>query len=99
MDPASFSANLSVVRDHMALFACLLFGVPALSFICIKFWIVGRTGKVQRSTNWFVPTDLESDAAKMHYSMQHNSVAFAHQVHRNSRHAVAVRNSSSRRSS
>jgi hypothetical protein len=98
MDPVSLSVNLSMLRDHLPLFVCLLFGVPALSFIGMKFWIAGRSSKVQRSSNWFVPTDLESDAAKMHYTMQHNSVAFAHQVHRNSRHAVAVRNSSSRRS-
>ena len=98
MDSANLSANLTLVRDHLPLFVCLLFGVPAVSFICMKFWIAGRSAKVQRRTNWFVPTDFESDSAKMHYSMQHNSVAFAHQVHRNSRHAVAVRNSSSRRS-
>jgi hypothetical protein len=34
----------------------------------------------------------------LHFSMQHQSVAFAHRVNRNSRHAVAVRKSSSRRS-
>jgi|GEM_PF-6274556 len=98
MDPASFGANLSIVREHLPLFVLLLFGVPALSFISMKFLIAGRSAKTQRTTNWFVPTDLESDSAKLHYSMQHNSVAFAHQVHRNSRHAVAARNSSSRRS-
>ena len=98
MDPANFGANLSFVRDHLPLFVFLLFGVPAVSFISMKFWIAGRSAKVQRATNWFVPTDLESESAKLHYSMQHNSVAFVHQVHRNSRHAVAARNSSSRRS-
>jgi hypothetical protein len=98
MDPANLNTNLSIFRDHLPLIVCLLFGVPAVSFICMKFWVAGRSAKVQRSTNWFVPNDLESDAAKMHYSKQHNSVAFAHRVHRNSRLAVAVRNSSSRRS-
>jgi hypothetical protein len=34
----------------------------------------------------------------LHYTMQHQSVAFAQQHHRNSRHAVEVRKSSSRRS-
>jgi hypothetical protein len=34
----------------------------------------------------------------LHYSMQHQSVAFAHQLHRNARHAVVARNSRSRRS-
>jgi len=46
--------------------------------------------------SWFVPSDLESDAAKMHISMQHSSVAFAHRVDRNSRDTVAVRKSSTR---
>ena len=98
MDPASFGAHFSMVRDHLPLFLFLLFGLPPISFVCIKFWIAGRSAKVQRTTTWFVPADLESDAAKMHFSMQHNSVAFARRGHRNSRHAVAARNSSSRRS-
>jgi len=98
MDPSSFGPHFSLLLGHMELFVFLLFGLPAITFISIKFWIAGRSSRVQHSTNWFVPDDLESDAAKMHYSMQHKSVAFAHQVHRNSRHAVAVRNSSSRRS-
>lgn len=98
MNPASIGANLSLVREHLPLFVFLLFGVPAVSFISIKFWIAGRSARVQRTTNWFVPTDLESESAHMHYSMQHQSVAFAHRVNRNSRHAVAVRNTSSRRS-
>jgi hypothetical protein len=97
MDSANLSANISIVRDHLPLIVCLLFGIPAVSFIGMKFWIAASSAKVQRSTNWFVPTDFDSDTAKLHYSMQHNSVAFAHQVHRNSRHAVAVRHSSSRR--
>jgi hypothetical protein len=99
MDPASFGANFSMVRDHLQLFAFLLFGLPVISFISIRFWIAGRSARVQRTTNWFVPNDLESDAAKTHFSMQHNSVAFAHRVHRNSRHTVAVRKSSTRRGS
>ena len=98
MDPVSLGTNLSMVHDHLPLFVCLLFGLPIVSFIGIKFWIAGRSTRVQRTTNWFVPTDLESESAKLHYSMQNNSVAFAHRVTRNSRHAVAVRNSSSRRS-
>jgi hypothetical protein len=99
MDPASFGADSSMVRGHLQLFASLLFGLPVITFISIRFWIAARSAKVQRTTNRFVPTDLESDAAKMHFSMQHNSVAFAHQVHRNSRHAITVRKSSTRRSS
>jgi hypothetical protein len=97
MDPSSIGENLLIVRAHLELFVVLLVALPAFSFLLIKFWIAGRSTKVQRTTNWFVPTDLESDSAKLHYSMQHNSVAFA-QVHRNQRTAGPVRKSSSRRS-
>ena len=98
MDPASFGTNFSMVREHLQLFATLLFGLPAVSFVSIKFWIAGRSTKPQRATDWFVPSDLESEAARMHYEMGRSSVAFAHRVNRNSRHAAAGRNSSSRRS-
>ncbi|WP_348264664.1 hypothetical protein P8935_09025 [Telmatobacter sp. DSM 110680] len=97
MDPSSIGAKLSTVRAHLEIFVVLLVALPAFSFLMMKFWIAGRSAKVQRNTNWFVPTDLESEAAKMHYSMQHNSVAFAH-VRRNQRTAVTVRKPSSRRS-
>ncbi len=98
MDPSSIVGNLSMVRSHFELFVFLFFGLPALSFLAMKFWIASRSARAQRVTNWFVPTDLESESARTHYSMQQQSVAFAHQLHRNSRHAVAVRKSSSRRS-
>lgn len=98
MDPANFGPNLSVVRDHLPFFLFLLFGLPVMSFIGFKFWIVGHSARVQRTTHWFVPTEIESDAARMHFSLQHNSVAFNRQVHRKARHAGAARNASSRRS-
>ncbi len=93
MDPANFTASLSMVRDHLPLFLCLLFGLPIVSFIGILCWVAAHAAKVQRNTQWFVPTDLESDAAKMHYSMEHNSVAFAHHLHRRARHSAADRDS------
>jgi hypothetical protein len=94
MDPASFTANLSMVRDHLPLFLCLLFGLPIVCFIGIRYWVAARAAKVQRNTHWFVPTDLESDVAKMHYSMEHNSAAFARHLHRRVRHSAT--NSGSR---
>ena len=87
MDPANFTANLSMVRDHLPLFLCLLFGLPIVGFIGILYWVAAHAAKVQRNTHWFVPTDLESDAAKMHYSMEHDSAAFAHHLHRRERHS------------
>jgi hypothetical protein len=97
MDPSSIGASLANVRDHLEFLVVLLVGLPAVSFLLIKFWITGRSARVLPTTNWFVP-DLESESSTMHHSMQQQSVPFALQVSRNSRHAVAVRNSSSRRS-
>jgi hypothetical protein len=97
MDPSSIGANLATFRDHLEFLVALLVVLPAVSFLLMKFWIAGRSARVPRTTNWVIP-DLESESAPTHHSMQQHSVAFAHQVSRNSRHAVAVRNSSSRRS-
>lgn len=77
MDIPNLGVNFSMVREHLQLFALLLFTLPLISFVVIKLWIAARANKSQRTTNWFVPDDLESDAARMHYSMGHNSVAFA----------------------
>jgi hypothetical protein len=93
MDPATLGATLSTIREYLPLFFLLLFGLPIITFVAITFWIAGRSAKVQRTTNWFVPTDLESDAARMHFSMQHNSTDFTRQRRR----AARGRNSSPRR--
>ena len=96
MDPANFTASLSMVRDHLPLFLCLLFGLPVVSFIGILYWVAAHAAKVQRNTHWFVPTDLESDAAKMHYSMEQDSVSFARHLRRRVRHSTADRDSGPR---
>lgn len=67
MDIANFGANYSMVREHLTLFALLLFALPLTSFIGVKFWIAARASKVQRRTNWFAPDDLKSEAARTHY--------------------------------
>lgn len=62
MDFINPTADLSVVRAHIELFACLLFALPPVSFLSIKFLITTRTAsKVQRSTQWFVPSELEAE--------------------------------------
>ena len=78
MDVPNLGANFSMVREHLQLFAVILFALPSASFLSIKLWIAARANKTQRTSDWFVPDDLESDAARLHYSMGHNSVAFAH---------------------
>lgn len=70
MEIANLGANFSLVRDHLSLFSLLLFALPLSSFLGIKFWTAARASKVQRSTDWFVPTDLDSEAARLHYSLQ-----------------------------
>lgn len=93
MDPANLTVNFSMIRDHLQLFLSLLFGLPIVSSVVIRFWIAGQAAKVQRTTNWFVPDDLESDVAKMHFARHHNRRAFARLIHRSSRHSTAVTNS------
>ena len=84
MELASFGANFSSIFEHLQLVVILLFCLPAISFAAIKFWIACRSKKIQPTTNWFVPDDLDSEVACMHYKLVHNSAAFAHQIHRNS---------------
>jgi len=82
---ANFGGNLPMVREHLTLVLFLLFAMPVTSFMMIKLWIAARANKSQRRTEWFVPHDLESEAARFHYSMGHQSVAFAKQVRRGRR--------------
>lgn len=77
MDIPNLGANFAMVREHLQIFATLLFALPFISFISIRLWIAARASKTQRTTQWFVPEDLESEAARLHYSMGRNSVAFA----------------------
>ena len=77
MDPSSIGAGLTNVREHLPLFLACLAGLPIVSFLTLKLWIAGHASKAQRTTNWFVPTDLESESERMHYNMQKGSVAFA----------------------
>lgn len=88
MDFGSLSVNIAVLREHLQLFALLLFALPLVSFLSFKFWVAARTSKTQRATNWFVPSDLDSESARMHYSMGHQSVAFARQARRNRRRSA-----------
>jgi hypothetical protein len=87
MDIANFGANFSMVCEHLTLFAFLVFAVPLISFVSVKFWIAARANKSQSRRNWFVPDDPQSDAARLRYSATHRSVAFATAV-RNPRRAA-----------
>jgi len=78
MDIPNLGASFSILREHVLLFATLLFTLSVVSFLSIKLWIAGRASKVQHSALWFVPDDLESDAARYLYCTGRNSVAFAH---------------------
>ena len=85
MNFANFGGNFPIVSEHLTLLGLLLFAVPLTSFMMIKLWSAARASKSQRKTEWFVPNDLESESARFHYGMGHQSVAFAKQVRRNRR--------------
>ncbi len=97
MDIPNLGTNFSMVREHLQLFSILLFALPSISFLSIKLWIAVRANKVPRTTNWFVPDDLESETARMHYEMGRNSAAFAQRVLRNPGAPAAARSSAMRR--
>lgn len=97
MDPANLGSSFSIVREHLPLFLSLLFGLPVISFVAIKIWIASGSSKTQRTTNWVVPDDLESESATMHYSMQHNPVAVSHRIRRDARPPFIAHDPGSRR--
>ena len=70
-------AHFSMAQEHLLLFAVLLFAMPVLSFLGMKLFTAARAKKAPRTTLWFVPDDLDSDAAHLHFSMRRNSMAFA----------------------
>lgn len=76
MDIANFGANFSMAREHLTLFAFLVFALPFIGFAGAKLWIAARASKSQRRRDWFVPVDFNSEAARLHYSMGNQSVAF-----------------------
>jgi len=77
MDPSSIGAGLATLRQHLPVFLICMAGLPVLSFLTLKLWVARSATKVQRSTNWFVPDDLESETARVHYGMRGQSVAFS----------------------
>lgn len=78
MDIPNLGANFSMMREHLLPFVLLLFALPLISFVTIKLWIAARANKTQRTSSWFVPDDLNSEAARIHYSLGGNRVAVSH---------------------
>ena len=65
MDILNLGADASVVRSNIELFAFLLMALPAISFLMMKFWLATRvSSKVQRTTEWVVPQELEPERAR-----------------------------------
>ena len=73
MDIASLSVNFATVREHLLLFAVLLFALPLVTFLTFEFWTAARASKTQRTKTWIVPADIEVDR----YRFGNRSVAFA----------------------
>ena len=99
MDIANLSADLSVVRAHLELFAFLLLAVPPISFLTIKFWLTASAAsKVQHSTEWVVPRELDSDGDRSLFESK-PAVAFSiHQIESQRRHAAAMKTARIKRS-
>ena len=99
MDTLSFSVNASVVRSHIELFAFLLLALPAISFLTMKFWLATRaTSKVQRTTEWVVPQELEPERARSLRGRPARTSLTVHQIECQRRHAAAMKISSLKRS-
>jgi len=65
MDILKLGVDASVVRSHIEFLAFLLLALPAISFLTMKFWVTTRaTSKVQRTTEWVVPQELEPERAR-----------------------------------
>ena len=80
-----FGGFLFLVCEYLTVFGFLFFALPVASFMIIKLWSAARASKSQRKTEWFVPNDLESESARFHYGMGHQSVEFARQARRGRR--------------
>ncbi len=65
MDILNLGSALTIVRDHVPLFAFLLLALPPFSFITIKFWLAHRSAsKTQAPTEWFVSRNQDSDGMR-----------------------------------
>jgi hypothetical protein len=99
MDILNLGADASVVRSHIELFALLLLGLPAISFLTMKFWLATRAAsKVQRTTEWVVPQHLESEGARSLRARPARTSLMVHQIESQRRHAAATKIASLKRS-
>jgi hypothetical protein len=82
MEFVNLTPDLSIVRAHVELFAYLLFALPPVTFLSIKFWITLKTAsKVQRSTQWFVPNELDSQETRTPSDRPIAAEFVTHQLH------------------
>jgi hypothetical protein len=92
MDIVNLGANLSIVRDHLLSFSFLLFALPPFTFLSIKFWLTARAAsKVQRTTQWSVPADLDSGGMRSLCETRQGSVASVHQLQPQTRDVAAMK--------
>ena len=99
MDTLNLGADASVLRSHIELFAFLLLALPAISFLTMKFWLATRTtSKVQRTTEWVVPQELEPERARPLRGRPASSTLTVHQIACQRRHAAATKIPSLKRS-
>jgi hypothetical protein len=85
MDIMNLGSTLSIVRDHLPLFAFLLLALPPFSVITIKFWLAHQSAsKTQAPTEWFVSRDQDSDGMRCLFDQESGKSDFnsysAHQL-------------------
>jgi len=81
MDPMHLTLGLSFALDHAEIYGYLLLALPALSFLSIKIWFISRDdAKAERTTQWYLPPSVESDAMKIVFNHSRRSVVFVHEA-------------------
>ena len=91
MDLIKTLSELSFLRQQLAFFCLLFFALPPLSFIAIKFLLGARAAsRTQRTTQWFVPQDLDSDAMRNLFDRQPAPAFSTRQIHPDPRRAKEV---------
>jgi hypothetical protein len=71
MDIANLGASFPAIQAHLQFFAFLLFALPAMSFIGIKFWLAARsTSNAPRIPKWYVPPSEDSEGANCFFDYE-----------------------------
>lgn len=77
----NLTLSLPLAQTHAESYGFLLFVLPALSFLLIKIWFISRDdAKAERTSQWFLPQNMESDATRLVFNYSRRSVVFVHET-------------------